>query len=130
MPDKTKNQKPGIVNKNLFPVHVLPSFFKDLVKGLNETLNFPTDYTSTAILVAIATTIGTTVKVKVKDKWYEFGALYACVLGNAGANKSHPLATIFNPLKKSDISCKNIDRACSRMYVIICILNGRFNLTV
>jgi hypothetical protein len=102
MSDKTKNQKSGIVNKNLFPVHVLPSFFKDLVKGLNETLNFPTDYTSTAILVAIATTIGTTVKVKVKDKWYEFGALYACVLGNAGANKSHPLATIFNPLKKLD----------------------------
>ena len=102
MPDKTKNQKSGIVNKNLFPVHVLPSFFKDLVKGLNETLNFPSDYTSTAILVAIATTIGTTVKVKVKDKWYEFGALYSCVLGNAGANKSHPLATIFNPLKKLD----------------------------
>lgn len=102
MPDKTEIQTPGIVNKNLFPVHVLPSTFRNLAKGLYETLKFPIDYTGTAILVVMATIFGTNVKVKVKDGWDEFGSIFACILGNAGANKSHPLSKIFNPLKKID----------------------------
>jgi hypothetical protein len=102
MPVITKNKKSGELNKNIFPVNVLPVIFKDLVRGLNETLNYPIDYTGTAILTALATAIGTKVKAKVKDNWYEYGSLYTCILGNAGANKSHPLATIFDPIKKID----------------------------
>ena len=102
MPDKTKKQTSGIANKNLFPVNALPTIFRDFVRGLNETLNYPIDYTGTAILTAIATAIGATVKVKVKDNWYEHCSIYAGIIGNAGANKSHPLATIFDPIKKID----------------------------
>ena len=102
MLDKTKIKTPGTVNSNLFPVHVLPSTFRNLVKGLNETLKFPVDYTGTAILTAVSATIGTTVKVKVKDGWHEYGSLYTCLIGDAGANKSHPLETVFNPIKKLD----------------------------
>ena len=102
MPEKTKIQTSGSVNKNLFPVNVLPSTFRNLAKGLNETLKFPIDYTGTAILTAMATTIGTTVKVKVKDNWLEFGSLYTCIIGSAGANKTHPISKIFKPIKTID----------------------------
>lgn len=97
----------NLANENLFPVNVLPSTFSKLVNGLNESLKFPIDYTGTAILTAMATAIGTTAKVKVKDNWYEFGSLYTCIIGNAGANKSHPLAKIFNPIKKIDKQSHN-----------------------
>ncbi|MCF7559424.1 DUF3987 domain-containing protein [Sabulilitoribacter multivorans] len=102
MQDKVKDMTSEIANKNLFPVHVLPATFRNLVKGLNESLKFPIDYTGTAILVAIATAIGTTAKVKVKDKWYEFASLFTCIIGNAGANKTHPISTVFKALKAID----------------------------
>ena len=92
----------GELNENIFPINALPPIFKDLVSGLNETLNFPIDYTGTAILTAMATAIGTSAKVKVKENWCEHCALYAAIIGSAGANKTHPLATIFDPIKKID----------------------------
>lgn len=102
MPDQIKKKVHGKANKNVFPVYVFPDIFKDFVKALNETLKFPIDYTGTAILVAIATVTGTTVRAKVKDNWYEYGSLYASIIGNAGANKSHPIAKIFEPIRALD----------------------------
>ena len=91
-----------IERENPFPIDVFPRMFKDLAEGLYTTLNFPIDYTGTAILSAVSSVIGTTVKVKVRTGWEEYGSLYACIIGNAGANKSHPLSTIFKPLKELD----------------------------
>jgi len=99
--DESMNSK-IIEHENPFPVDVFPRIFKDLAEGLYTTLNFPIDYTGTAILSAISSVIGTTVKVKVRPGWEEYGSLYACIVGNAGANKSYPLSTIFRPLKELD----------------------------
>jgi len=91
-----------IIIENKFPIEVFPQLFKDLTTDLKETLNFPIDYTGTAILTAIATTIGTTAKVKVKGSWYEYASLYSVIVGNAGANKTHPVNQMFNILRDID----------------------------
>ena len=89
-------------NKNPFPIEVLPQLFRDYAIDLNETVNFPIDYTGTALLTAAATAAGTNFKVLVKAGWIENGSLFTCVIGNAGANKTHPINTAFAPIKSID----------------------------
>jgi len=89
-------------NKNVFPIEVIPQPFRDYVKDLKETINYPIDYAATALLTATATAIGTNIKVIVKDDWIEQGSIFACVIGNAGANKTHPVNTMFAPIKAID----------------------------
>jgi len=88
--------------KNEFPIEVFSNFFKTLILELNKSLNYPIDYSSVALLSAISVMIGTSVKIKVKSQWYEFASLYCCLVGNAGANKTHPISTLFEPLKHID----------------------------
>jgi hypothetical protein len=95
-------QHEKIVNDNAFPINAFPLLFKDLIIDLKKSLNYPTDYTGTAILTAIATTIGTSAKVRVKSNWFEYASIYSCLIGNAGANKTHPINTIFSPIKTID----------------------------
>jgi hypothetical protein len=87
---------------NQFPVEIFPSLFQELIKECNKALNFPTDYTGTAILAAVSTAIGKSAKLKVKSHWYEFAAFYFGLIGNAGANKSHPLDLAFKPFEDID----------------------------
>lgn len=89
-------------NKNVFPIEVFPPLFRDYAIDLNETVNFPIDYTSTAILAAVATAAGANFKVWVKAGWIENGSLFTCVIGNPGANKTHPINTAFAPIKSID----------------------------
>ena len=93
--------------ENHFPIEVFPPLFRDLVVDLKESLNYPIDYTATAIITAIATTIGTSAKIRVKAGWYEFPSIFASIIGNAGSNKTHPINTIFEPIK--DMDKKNHD---------------------
>jgi hypothetical protein len=88
--------------KNPFPIEVLPQLFRELAKDLNETVNFPIDYTATAMFTAAATAAGTNIKALVKSGWTEYGSLFACVIGNAGAMKTHPINTVFAPIKAID----------------------------
>ncbi len=95
-------------NQNNFPIDVFPTIFRELILNLNSSLNFPIDYSGTAILTAVSSAIGTTLKVKVKSSWYEYTSIYCCLIGNAGANKTHPINTVFNVLKTfDDISHKD-----------------------
>jgi hypothetical protein len=91
-----------VSSENPFPVESLPKLFSDLTIDLNKSLNFPIDYTGTAILTAVATVVGTSVKIRVKNNWFEYASLYSCIIGNAGANKTHPVNTIFAPIKELD----------------------------
>ncbi len=91
-----------LVKGNAFPTNAFPLLFRDLIIDLNKSLNYPSDYTGTAILTAIATTIGSTVKLRVKSNWFEYASIYSCLIGNAGANKTHPINTIFSPIKTID----------------------------
>src|SRR5690625_1584419 len=88
--------------KNLFPTHIFPSPFKELIDETNKSLNFPPDYMGTSLISAISTTIGKSAKLKVKDGWYEYPSTYMGIVGNAGAIKSHPLEMAYNPLTEID----------------------------
>jgi hypothetical protein len=87
---------------NPFPIDVFPLLFRDLAKDLNTSLKFPIDYVGTAILTAVATAVGTTAKVRVKNNWFEYASIYSCVIGNAGANKTHPINLIFGAIRELD----------------------------
>jgi hypothetical protein len=87
---------------NKFPVETFPSLFQRLINECNRSLNFPTDYTGTAVIAAVSTAIGKSAKLKVKNNWYEFAAFYFGIIGNAGANKSHPLDLAFKPFEDID----------------------------
>jgi hypothetical protein len=87
---------------NPFPIEVFPLLFRDLAKDLNTSLKFPIDYVGTAILTAVATAVGTTAKVRVKNNWFEYASIYSCVIGNAGANKTHPINLIFGAIRELD----------------------------
>lgn len=89
-------------NKNPFPIDVIPQPFRDYVKDLKETVNYPIDYTATAVLTATATAAGANIKALVKSGWSEFASLYVALIGNAGANKTHPVNTMFAPIKAID----------------------------
>lgn len=91
-----------IATQNPFPIDAFPSHFRDLVIDLSKALRYPVDYTGTAILTAVATAVGTTSKVMVKNSWFEYASIYSCVIGNAGANKTHPISLIFQPLRELD----------------------------
>ena len=89
-------------NKNVFPIDVIPQPFKEYIINLKETVNYPIDYTATAVFTATATAAGTNFKVLVKAGWIENGSLFTCMIGNAGANKTHPINTMFAPIKAID----------------------------
>ena len=89
-------------SENPFPIDVIPQPIRDYVKDLKETVNYPIDYTATALLTATATAAGANIKVLVKNGWTEQGSIFACVVGNPGANKTHPINTMFAPIKAID----------------------------
>lgn len=94
--------------ENKFPIEVLQKVFFDLVDGCNKALNFPIDYTALAIITAVSTAIGKSAMLRVKNGWFEYCSLYAAIIGNAGVNKSHPLAMAFKPFWQID--SMNIER--------------------
>nr|WP_315186885.1 DUF3987 domain-containing protein [uncultured Flavobacterium sp.] len=91
-----------LANDNPFPIDAFPQLFSDFIVDLKKSLKFPHDYTGTAILTAISCAVGTTVKLKVKESWCEYGSLYCCLVGNAGANKTHPVNHAFIPIRELD----------------------------
>jgi hypothetical protein len=91
-----------LANSNPFPVDIFPPPFRELIIETNKALNYPTDYTGTAILVAVSTAIGKSAKVRVKSGWFEFPALYAALVGHSGAAKSHPIDMCFSVFREMD----------------------------
>lgn len=89
-------------NKNTFPIEVFPELFRAYANDLKDTLNYPIDYTGSAILTAVSTAIGTSVKLSVKSGWSEYASLFVALIGNAGANKTHPINTVFQPIRIID----------------------------
>jgi hypothetical protein len=90
------------LQENDFPIHAFPASFRAYTIDLKNTLNFPIDYTATSILTAVSTALGTNVCLRVKDGWFELPSIYTCLVGNPGANKTHPINTAFKPLKDKD----------------------------
>lgn len=95
----------GVFNestKNTFPIEVFPEMFRAYAIDLKDSLNYPIDYTATAILTAVSTAIGTSVRLSVKAGWSEYASIYAALIGAAGANKTHPINTVFQSIRVVD----------------------------
>jgi hypothetical protein len=88
--------------ENNFPFDVFPSPFRELILECNSALNFPVDYMGSAIIAAVSTAVGKSARLKVKKGWSGNASFYIAIVGNAGANKSHPLEMAFNPFQKID----------------------------
>lgn len=101
-PETYLNHFDKLLEGEFFPVDVFPSPFFEVITETEKTLNFPIDYTGTALLTAIAAAIGKSAKIRVKKGWYEFPAIYAALIGKPGANKSHPIETAFKPFEEID----------------------------
>lgn len=111
--------------ENRFPVEVFPPLFQELINECSKSLNFPNDYTGTAIISAVSTAIGKSAKMKVKAGWYEFAAFYIAIIGNAGANKSHPLDLAFKPFEDIDRGMINIFKEELKHYQAYQALNKK-----
>lgn len=105
---------------NEFPVEVFPSPFRELIEETKASLNYPVDYTGSAILAAVSTAIGKTAVLQVKTGWKEYAPLYLGIVGNAGAAKSHPLDMCFQQLER-------IDKENLKIYEMVLSDYNRYN---
>jgi len=87
---------------NPFPVEIFPSPFREFILETEKALNYPIDYTGMAILSAVSTAIGKSAQLMVKFGWFEFPALYAALVGQPGAAKSHPIDLCFRVIRDID----------------------------
>lgn len=118
VPLKKKSHYNG--ESNEFPVEVFPSPFRELIDETKASLNYPIDYTGSAILAAVSTAIGKTAVLQVKTGWKEYAPLYLGIVGNAGAAKSHPLDMCFQQLER-------IDKENLRAYELLLNEYARYN---
>ena len=97
-----------------FPVTVFPKDIQEIIIDLNSSLNYPIDFIGSSILTATSVCIGNSHKVQFQDIWIESAVIYMAIVGKAGTNKSHPLETIFSPIRDIDyesIKQYNLDLA-------------------
>jgi hypothetical protein len=106
-PDVTKSYRRKSNNnqdsdETAFPVGAFPKSIQELILELRDKLNFPVDYTGSAILFAASVAIGNSVKVKIKEGWTEQATLFIALVGRPGSSKSHPLEFAVKPLQEKD----------------------------
>ena len=95
-------EKANNLPKNTFPIEVFPKQIQDIIMDLNRYLKFPIDFSGVSILYTTSLSVGNTHKVKIKNGWVESCVIYACLVGKAGTNKSHPLSFAINPVLEKD----------------------------
>lgn len=88
---------PNLNDENRFPIEAFPKLLQDLIVECNIALNFPFDYTAVSIISAVSIAVGKSAKLQVKKGWSEYASFYISLVGNAGANKSHPISLAIKP---------------------------------
>lgn len=89
-------------NKREFPVDVLPGKIQWLINSFSESLNWPEEYTGSALLYAMSVAAGNRFCVKVKYGWIEYPALYVFVIGHPGVSKTHAIKWPIRPINERD----------------------------
>lgn len=87
---------------NIFPISVLPESLQKIIISLNETLNFPIDFSAVSMLYAASVCNGLACKVKFQNGWYDIASFYFALVGKAGTIKTHPLNFALKPIKNRD----------------------------
>ena len=93
---------------NPFPLNAFPPKMRSFVTTAKETLNFPIPYTASSMLLVFSLAIGNTRVLKVKDGWIVKPILFLALVGEAGANKSHPISFVLKPMLR--INHENLDK--------------------
>jgi len=89
-------------NKNPFPLDVFPVSLQEVILDANEKSNFPIDYTASGMLFAVAVAAGNQYKIDTCNTWEDKPIVFMALVGEAGANKSHPLEFALKPLLEKD----------------------------
>ena len=95
-------EKVNNLPKNTFPIEVFPKQIQDIILDLNRYLKFPIDFSGVSILYTTSLSVGNTHKAKINNGWVESCVIYACLVGRAGTNKSHPLSFAIKPVMEKD----------------------------
>ncbi len=90
------------LNAGDFPVNVFPDAIQDIIRGTNDALKFPVDFTACAMLYAASAVIGNSVKIRVNNSWIDGTTLYMALIGKPGTNKTHPLNFALRPIMQRD----------------------------
>jgi len=90
------------LNPNSFPFWVFPKDIQNIITDAVDCLNYPIDYLSSSILFACGLANGLATKIEIKKEWSETTAIWLVIVGEAGANKSHPLSFALKPIQKKD----------------------------
>lgn len=85
-----------------FPVEAFPGAIQSVIRATNASLQFPVDFTGSAVLFAASVAIGNSVHVRVKEGWTETALIYICNVGKAGTTKTHPLTFTLAPIAVRD----------------------------
>ena len=93
---------------NPFPLNAFPPKMRSFVTTAKETLNFPIPYTASSMLLVFSLAIGNTRVLKVKEGWIVKPILFLALVGEAGANKSHPISFVLKPMLR--INHENLDK--------------------
>jgi hypothetical protein len=88
--------------KNDFPLSVLPPPMQEIITAAHQNLNYPVDFTASAMLFAASVAIGNTYNIEVKSEFQQSAVLYLAIVARAGTNKSHPLSFAMRPIIDND----------------------------
>ncbi len=86
-----------------FPTVIFPQPLKEIIRETHEALNYPIPYIGASLLCATAAAIGNTCRLKIKNGWIERAVMYVALVGNPGANKSHPIGFALEPMLKREV---------------------------
>ena len=96
-----------------FPVHILPSWLRDIVYDTHETIGCSVDATAMAYIAGIAGAVHGRTRVKAMryGNWEESARLWMAFIGDPSTKKSPLLSTVMAPYKKAKAAAANTYRA-------------------
>lgn len=89
-------------NKRDYPVDAFPKKIQWIINSFSESLNWPSEYTGSALLFAASVAAGNRFSTRVKYGWIEYPALYIFVIGHPGVSKTHAIKWPVKPINERD----------------------------
>lgn len=85
-----------------FPVNAFPDAIREIILKAHEGMNHPIDYIGSSLITVAAAAVGNSIQVRMMADWIEKPIIYMAIVGEAGTNKSAPLAFAVKPLDRID----------------------------
>lgn len=85
-----------------FPVDAFPDRIQEIILKAHEGMNHPIDYIGSSLIAVAGAAVGNSIRVQLMADWVEKPIIYMALVGEAGTNKSAPLAFAVKPLEMID----------------------------